>query len=353
MNTSPSIFPLGREALAWLRQGGRPTRIGLAHRLSYRWQSFWFERNLALQDRLRPASPINAAPVFILGLWRSGTTYLHDLLGACPEMICPATWQCMSPATFRLRHPPRASQVIARPMDKFAIGAFSPQEDEFALLALGIPSVYRCFFDPRRLDEAAQWLKPDVWADLPDDWIEIWRNFLAGAADGRTGRLLLKSPSHMFRIRALLHAFPEAQYVWVVRDPEETFFSNRKMWSAMFQEYALWDWEASQLDEFLRQAFSSAAECLAYAIDVLPKNRLVVVDFNRLTNEPMETIKAINDRLRIGDWEKMQTTIRIAADEKVNYRKESHTSQTVMPEMQTVIEHTRQAYKAALTKYGL
>ncbi|OFZ97441.1 MAG: hypothetical protein A3H35_11845 [Betaproteobacteria bacterium RIFCSPLOWO2_02_FULL_62_17] len=50
----------------------------------------------------------------------------------------------------------------------------------------------------------------------------------AGVAGGRAGRLLLKSPNHTFRIRALIEAFPGAAYVWAVRDPRQVFFSNRR-----------------------------------------------------------------------------------------------------------------------------
>src|SRR3972149_3384586 len=97
------------------------------------------------------------------------------------------------------------------------------------------------------------------------------------------GRLLLKSPNHTFRIRALLKEFPGAAYVWLVRDPAEAFFSNRKMWISLFQRYALWDWEISALDRFLARAFCSAANCLTHAVGNVAKERLGGGDFARLT----------------------------------------------------------------------
>src|SRR5262249_49299611 len=150
---APAIVPLGREALAWVRRGGKPVRVGRSARLMQRWQALWFERNLGLQRRLFAAPRLVADPVFVLGLWRSGTTYLHELLASCPNLIAPATWQCMNASAFRLRTAPPRGNALARPMDDLPIDAHSPQEDEFALLALGVPSVYRGFFDPRRLPE--------------------------------------------------------------------------------------------------------------------------------------------------------------------------------------------------------
>ncbi len=356
MNSAATVFPLGDEAFSWVQQGGRPTRIGLMQRFLYRWQCYWFERNLSLQRLLQPVStsPLISDPVFILGLWRSGTTFLHNLLGVCPGMICPATWQCMNPSTFRLRPPPLVSKTVQRPMDGFSIDTFSPQEDEFALLALGAPSVYRGFFDPRRIEELAHWLDPDVWtARGSADWVMLWREFLAGVANGKKGRLLLKSPSHTFRIRALLKEFPGATYIWLVRDPEEAFFSNRKMWVSMFEKYALWEWETSRLDEFLRCSYYHAAQCLAYAASAVQKDRLVIVDFDRLMSNPSETIEDINRRLSLGVWSEMKIAVAQTAAGKAEHRKDTYPGETLTPGLVNAVDLLRAVQKTALASHGL
>ena len=350
----PTVFPVGRDMLQWQLQGGRPERAGWWVIPAIRWQSFWFERNLALQRRLPPPVYPGRDPVFILGLWRSGTTFLHELLGTCPGMIYPTTWQCMSPASFRFRSPPDAGKAVVRPMDGFTIDVLSPQEDEFALLALGVPSVYRGFFDPRRLAELAGWLKPDAWdGSRPEGWMAKWREFLAGVADGKPGRLLLKSPGHTFRTRALLEAFPDAAYVWVVRDPVEVFFSNRKMWLSMFQRYALWSWNMFDLDAFLRQAFDSAARCLAYATRELPTEKLAVVDFARLTRAPAATLGAVIHQLRLGNLGQDDAGIKDVAAGKAGYRADAYDGQTLPPPVAAVLDRLRMAQQAALTTHGV
>ena len=144
MTDRPTLIPVGGEMLSWLMYGGRMDSVDWRIRLQMRWQSFWFDRNISLQRKLRPAgaSQMND-PVFIMGLWRSGTTFMHELLGACPGLIWPATWQCMNPSSFNMQSPPKVSKSAIRPMDDFTVNTFSPQEDEFALLSLGVPSVYR------------------------------------------------------------------------------------------------------------------------------------------------------------------------------------------------------------------
>lgn len=352
--TRPVVFPLGREALAWVRQGGKPTRAGRSQRFMHCWQSHWFERNLWLQSRLPPVPSLRADPLFVLGLWRSGTTYLHDLLSVCPGMLYPATWQCMSPASFRLQSPPARGKAVQRPMDGLTIDNLSPQEDEFALLALGVPSVYRGFFDPRRLPKLTQWLDPEAWAcDRPVGWIDTWREFLTAVAEGHSGRLVLKSPNHSFRIHALAEAFPHAAYVWLVRDPLETFLSNRKMWLAMFERYALWAWDDSLLDQFLAQSFEFASTALGRATSLLPKERLAVVTFDQLTGETLPTMERLNSRLAIGNWSEMHPALARLATRNAGYRTDTYVGQELAQRALKAIDQLRSAQEYALTTHRL
>ena len=70
----------------------------------------------------------------------------------------------------------------------------------------------------------------------------------------------------------------------------------------MFKRYALWPWNESELDEFIGKALHYAAESLAFATNALGRGQLVVVDFNRFKQAPVETIEAICQRLNLGEW---------------------------------------------------
>lgn len=231
---------------------------------------------------------------------------------------------------------------------------FSPQEDEFALLELGVPSAYRGFFDPRRLAELAWWLKPDAWGyNRPGGWLDTWREFLGGVANGKSGRLLLKSPSHTFRIRALTEVFPDATYVWVIRDAAESFFSNRTMWASMCQQYALWNWNMSELDMFLVKAFESAAGCLDHATRTLPAERLAVVDFAQLIGRPVATTDAVNLRLGLSDGESAKSAITKAAAGKASYRADDYAGQLLPPLAAAGLERLRIVQREALASHGV
>ena len=42
---------------------------------------------------------LDQAPIFILGHWRSGTTYLHELLVLDERFAFPTTYECFAPPT--------------------------------------------------------------------------------------------------------------------------------------------------------------------------------------------------------------------------------------------------------------
>lgn len=352
--SQPAVLPLGREALSWVRMGGRPERGGWPQRFMARWQCLWFERNLALQRLLPPPPPPPPDPVFILGLWRSGTTYLHDLLGACPGMLSPTTSQCLNPASFRLRPAPGGERSVTRPMDGLSIDTLSPQEDEFALLALGVPSVYRGFIDPRRLPELARWLDPGSWtAAQPPGWAGRWSEFLAGVGDGRGGRLVLKSPGHTFRVGALPRIFPDAAYIWLVRDPHDTLLSNRKMWLAMIDRYALWACDPSALDAFLAAAMEHAADCLRRSALLFPRNRLAVLRFDQLTGSTLDSLERLNQRLALGTWKEMQPALAAIAGARAGHRPDSYGRGALPDACIRAAERLQAAQADALSSHGI
>lgn len=350
----PTILALGHDAYSWVSKGGNTARGGWRQRVMLRWQCAWFERNLALQHTLPLATQPRSDPIFILGLWRSGTTYLHDLLCAPPGMIYPTTWQCMSPSSFRILKPPTSRKALQRPMDGFYIDALSPQEDEFALLALGIPSVYRGFLDPRRLPELAHWLDPNAWSrHAPAGWLGAWNDFLAGVAEGRSGRIVLKSPTHTFRVRALAEIFPRSTFVWLVRDSTELFHSNRKMWTAMFERYALWNWDSRILDDFICAALHQAGECLSQATKLIPPDRLAVMKFEDLAYVTLPTLEKMNCRLGLGDWQATGRHYARIANAKKSYRKDNYEDRDLPDQIRGRIESLAIAQHRALSTHGL
>ncbi|MGH8294270.1 MAG: sulfotransferase family protein [Steroidobacteraceae bacterium] len=263
-------------------------RAPLGHGLRSRWHAHWFELNWRMQlERLPRGSPA-ADPMFIVGLWRSGTTVLHELVNACGGWVTPQTWQCFHPSTCFLTGAPARAAAVKRPMDEGVIVAQGPQEDEFALLLLGEHSIYRGLIDPRRLLEcgAAAW-------SAEGGELSRWQEFVRGIAAGGGGRLLLKSPGHTFRMPILRRLFPAARFVWIGRHPGEVLASNVRMWSAMMRVYALWDCPDGILQEFLREAVRAGSRVLEQCLCGMSREQMLWVDFEALQTDPERVLRQI------------------------------------------------------------
>ncbi len=235
------------------------------------------------------SAPLPLDPVFILGPWRSGTTALHERLAAAGHWVTPRTWQCFNPSTCFSSGPPSHERAAARPMDAGRISTTSPQEDEIALLLLGEPSVYRGFIDPRRLRECGE----QLWSGSKGP-LERWQDFLRGLASESPGaRLLLKSPSHTFRLPLLRALFPRARYLWIGRHTGEVLASNGRMWRAMLDRYAWWSCPAGELEGFLEDMVRASTAVLGRCLQDLSPSELLWVDFEQLHASPDEVIDRV------------------------------------------------------------
>lgn len=281
----------GARALAdWIRDGGRPARAPLGYGLRQRWHARLFELNWRMQLERVPSGDPAADPVFIVGLWRSGTTVLHELVNACGGWVTPHTWQCFNPSTCFMTGAPAGAAAVKRPMDQGVIATEGPQEDEFALLLLGEASLYRGLIDPRRLLECATAL----WDTNGDDLdLGRWQTFVRGIAAGGTGRPLLKSPGHTFRIPTLRALFPQARFIWIGRHPGEIVASNARMWTAMMRVYALWECADDVLQEFLREAVWAGSRALERCLQEMTRQELLWVDFEALQTDPERVLRQI------------------------------------------------------------
>lgn len=298
MSAQRNSLALGLDLLQWLRQSPRWPSLPWSARASCTWLAAMGSLNARLSQAQLADSPPLAAPIFIVGPWRSGTTVMHELLTAATGLPTPLTWQCMNATAFLLSRKPPPTVAIARPMDGLEISALSPQEDEFALLTLGMNSAYRAFLMPERLPELATTLSQSYWLDSAAEWLPRWEAFLQGVlkTQGRPGqRLILKSPNHTFRLRALLSRFPDAKLVWMSREPLATFHSNRKMWRAMFAQHALGPLcETAVLDRFLGQALQASADALQELLDArLPAGALAICSQEALQKSPETALQEV------------------------------------------------------------
>jgi len=236
-------------------------------------------------------------PLFIVGLPRSGTSVLHRLLGADPEHRCPLMWEVRSPSPPTRAGEKRRIQNAMQSCKFFnwlvptfryvhVVGAEVPQEcvslmtptflsDQFDAMYY-VPS-YRAWFFRQNLQPA----------------YEYHRRFLQHLQFRRAGRRwILKAPTHMFAMPALLSVYPDALFVQTHRTPLDAMAS------------------VSSLVTILRSAFSDAVDPLIVgreAIDYwsetmkkflrerdrLENNRICDIQYDEIRRDPIRAVRRI------------------------------------------------------------
>jgi hypothetical protein len=93
------------------------------------------------------------SPLFIVGHWRSGTTFLHYLLGQDPNMGYVSTFETMTPGMI-IAHEELFQDIVKnhlpakRPMDDLEMHANLPYEEEYAIANLSPYSFYLSWMHP-------------------------------------------------------------------------------------------------------------------------------------------------------------------------------------------------------------
>ncbi|MFO0804434.1 MAG: sulfotransferase [Gemmataceae bacterium] len=255
-------------------------------------------------------TPIDKQPVFVLGHWRTGTTLLHELLILDDRFSYPDTYACMEPNhTLLTEHFVKRwmKWVVPnrRPMDNMAVGFDRPQEDEFALCMLGLPSTYTDFafpnnapLDPGSLDLSG--LTPGEVAK----WKRGFRRFLQMLTFKDPRRLVLKSPPHTARVPVLLDLFPDARFIHIVRDPFTVFQSTVNLWKSLGRKHGM---QVPRNDAALREKvfreFRVIYDRLEEAKPRIPAGRFHELKYEDLVRDPAAEMRKAFDAVELGGFD--------------------------------------------------
>ena len=269
-------------------------------------------------------------PVFIIGHWRTGTTLLHELLALDPRHTCPTTYQCFVPGHFLLTErwlkPWTGFALPAnRPPDQMRVAWDSPQEDEFALCNLGVPSPYARIAFPNTRPAGMDYLTLEsVSARERERWKQAWMTFLKRLYYRQPGRMILKSPTHTFRVPLLLELFPKACFINVVRHPTTVFMSTMRLWKSLFTTHGYQTPSFVGLNEFVLATFVQMHERLEATRGMIPSGRLIDVRYEELVSDLVGTTQSIYERLHLGSFDEAQPLIEEYAAAHRGYQPNRH-----------------------------
>jgi hypothetical protein len=262
----------------------------------------------------RAASTPTPAPVIVIAVPRSGTTFLHGLLAQDRARFRFLTmFDSMFPAVSsrkiydacaaldRLIGAPVARLVGAIERAAFAgwdgihaTGLMRPEEDEclwcFPMLT---PAMWLAFPFTEELRHLRYIdLMPAPVRTALTAFLKRYMSKQA-ALDPQRRTLLLKNVLLAGRIETVATAFPDARFIYLVRSPHETVASSVSMFSRPWRLHSpdlAYNPAATRAWADLLMDYSDTYDAF---VDGLPDERRFVLDYQRLVAKPSEAVAAI------------------------------------------------------------
>jgi hypothetical protein len=278
------------------------------------------------------AEEIVEGPVVVLGLPRTGTTALSQLVAADPQFRSLRTWESQAPTP-----PPEAATQHSDPRIAQAADGIAMIEQMFPEFRATVNSEaeaatecqdlmgmsFRTFhFDGVvRVPGYVEWL---MRSDMRETYI-FHRDVLKLLQWHCKPNLWhLRTPVHMFALEAFVEAYPNAKFLWSHRDPAKvlgsvcsliayirSWSSDRKDPEELGAEQLAWWAEATRRAMAFRQKFGD--------------ERFVDVSFADLQTDPVHTVAAGYQQLGLTFTDSARARVREWADSHKPGHRGTHT----------------------------
>ena len=244
-----------------------------------------------------------AAPVFIIGLPRTGTTHLHGLVSEDAANRAPLTWEVMYPAAARSDD----AVARARAQTDARLGwadRFAPEFMRIHPIAADLPQ--ECIAITAQVFMSIQF---HTTHDVPSyqDWLEnapqrlafdFHHRFLQHLqAKGGGTRWVLKAPGHLFALAGLLERYPDARIIHTHRDPLRvmaSMASHATVLRRAFSDSA----DPQRIAADWADRWARALDTFLAVRDRAPAAQFLDVSFESIERDALGTVERVYDFLR-------------------------------------------------------
>jgi Sulfotransferase family len=279
-----------------------------------------------------PEVSVIERPVFITGIPRSGSTFLHELLAEDPENRAPRVWEVMFPIPTRRKHPKKVDPRVRRaeaclwwfrrlapgadsvypirawtPHECVAIHSYTLLSEEF-VSTCHVPT-YEAFLHAADLGPIYRWQ----------------RRFLQYLQIGHSNsRWVLKSPDHIYGLDKLLAVFPDAAIIQTHRNPVEVVKSQIRLTQVLEAMFA----RPRESEQLAMSETRKIEQMLGYITrfrEAYPNvaRQFIDVTYRELVSDPLAVMQRIYERLDIRLSEVAAERMRRLASARSGYEKGS------------------------------
>ncbi len=267
------------------------------------------------------STPDQAGPIFILGYWRSGTTHLHNLFASDERFAFPSQFDVNHPTTFVTSSLTRESVAVRRVQDNMLSSDYSPDEDEYALVAMTAVTPYLSLLYPSRHRHFYRYLSFSG-ATLSElcSFKSALLQFHNRLSSYYQKTMVYKSPGHTARVSILLQLFPNAKFVHIHREPSVVYQSKIHLLNSMFGD-RLSEAEKHQL---VVDTYAQCYDTFIKDLALIPEGNISHVAFSELEAGPLDSIRRIYDELGIPDCTRAEAAMTLYLTGQSGYKKNAY-----------------------------
>ncbi|MHA1212632.1 MAG: sulfotransferase family protein, partial [Candidatus Heimdallarchaeota archaeon] len=269
-------------------------------------------------------------PIFIIGLWRSGTTYLNTLLALNDEFGYPRMGEAFTTHS-SLAFPKLSDKLVSkflpetRPFDNVKMSTDKPAELEHYLICYDSCSFTDGMIFPRNFEHYAKFATLDHKERKLRRWKKRYYFLIQKTTLKESGKqLLLKNPSDTGRIRVILDMFPKAKFIHLVRDPYENFASSIILHTKAREVFALQTWKEEEMKDSILKVHSRIYERYVEDLHLIPEENIIKLRYEVFLEDPLTTLKLIHKQLEINGFEETKEKYQEYIKEQANYKPNIH-----------------------------
>lgn len=277
---------------------------------------------------------IDHPPVFILGHYRSGTTFMQRIFAQDKRFGTMNAYEQIMPDMMMLFQRPlkKIMQWISdlfKAQNHFHRVPYDwefPGEEDLGLMAgVSMYATSWAFLFPQKfrliLDTYFRAGDPDKINGWTMDYLHLVKKI---ALRNKNKPLVLKSPPNTLRAHHLSELFPGAKFIYISREPEELFVSTRRLWKVIRKLHVLGSDRGVDFDQLIFYSMELFQQRWAEDKNLLSPDRYIEVNYQNLVQQPADVVKEIYAKLQLPDFAHCEMDLNRFLNAQKSYRTIHH-----------------------------
>jgi omega-hydroxy-beta-dihydromenaquinone-9 sulfotransferase len=269
------------------------------------WSSLFCTIEKFQYGKLIATTPLPDEPVIIIGSWRTGSTYLHQLLRFDPNRTVPDNFQIHLPDSFLFSvkyYKPVMKFLMGknarRTFDNVSVCADEPQEDEFAILKMcGQSPLLNLIYPDSDRFFLLNYDNYELEGEDYDEWGKAMTELCTKINIASSKQIILKNPFHSLRIKTIRRLFPRAKFIHIYRHPFNVIPSSINMWNIVGPQNAMRPGFVKATVKDTVEVFDRVLNYIHLHTKDLPEQSFCEIKYEDLEENPLEEIKNAYNKL--------------------------------------------------------